>query len=828
MIANISSLSKKLSKEIEEVTKKVSLTQPTGNEKTLQSEIQSLIKPILKKLGVDTFVILEKRSYKSRRSDVIYPEVILEYKGTSLLKTNSVKKKAFDELFDYIFGEIIKTRKKIVGYALDGEQLIFVKPKTEKLLQLSKSKYGKLKKEKKFEYYDTFGPDKIEPIKIESLLIHLRQLGKKVLSSNTLTQDFGPTSSTASKIVQLLYKKITDTSDTKVNTIFDEWNKVLGIIYGENFEKAKKKVAIISELYGISKKADLKKLFFSIQTYFAIFMKILASEVLALQNPNIDSFTTKWALLNDSDLKKEFEQMEAGGIFKTLGINNFLEGIFFSWYLQEWDKEVAAAIREISKKLSEYEIATTTIEPEMVSDLLKQIYQNLIPKNIRHDLGEYYTPDWLADALLNEIGFDGSLSKRILDPACGSGTFLVMAIKRIFKKQNKKIVNNREEIFKKILENFAGIDINPIAVLSARTNFVIATSAIQTKLSDVEIPIYYADSVLTPSLYPGLLSSRYKINTSVGDFSLTQKISQKQVIVKILDILNEVIKNKGKLEVFLNRVSELITDPTDEDLDDLKELFSKIQELQKQGKDSIWTNIIKNNFAPVYLGQFDFVIGNPPWIPWENLSSEYRSATEFIWKNYRLQEKKATAGATAQSSIDFSSVMTYVSSNNYLNKNGKLAFLLPQGLFQSENRGRGFRRFSILLPNSQIDLKVHVVHDLSSFYPFEAANQTSFIVIERGKQTVYPINYILWTPKSSIFPTMTLEEVNKKMKKEKKYARPVDKNDKLSSWLIGSKNKFSKVSKILGKSYYHKKAFIGADTMGYNAIYWVKPIEKRI
>ncbi len=49
-----------------------------------------------------------------------------------------------------------------------------------------------------------------------------------------------------------------------------------------------------------------------------------------------------------------------------------------------------------------------------------------MPKQLRHDLGEYYTPDWLAERLLNQLGFTSVREpnlheKRLLDPACGSG-----------------------------------------------------------------------------------------------------------------------------------------------------------------------------------------------------------------------------------------------------------------------------------------------------------------------------------------------------------------------------------------------------------------------
>ena len=54
-------------------------------------------------------------------------------------------------------------------------------------------------------------------------------------------------------------------------------------------------------------------------------------------------------------------------------------------------------------------------------DLLKQLYQNLVDPETRHDLGEYYTPDWLAQLTLQEIDYRAPQS--LLDPACGSGNF---------------------------------------------------------------------------------------------------------------------------------------------------------------------------------------------------------------------------------------------------------------------------------------------------------------------------------------------------------------------------------------------------------------------
>ena len=55
------------------------------------------------------------------------------------------------------------------------------------------------------------------------------------------------------------------------------------------------------------------------------------------------------------------------------------------------------------------------------------------------------------------------------------------------------------------------------------------------------------------------------------------------------------------------------------DVDIILDLYNKLLDLERQGKDKVWVSILKNAFAPILKGKFDFVIGNPPWVGWENL-----------------------------------------------------------------------------------------------------------------------------------------------------------------------------------------------------------------
>ena len=61
------------------------------------------------------------------------------------------------------------------------------------------------------------------------------------------------------------------------------------------------------------------------------------------------------------------------------------------------------------------------------------------------------------------------------------------------------------------------------------------------------------------------------------------------------------------------------------------ELYETMADLRDQGRDSIWARIINNSFAPLFVGQFDLVVGNPPWVNWESLAPEYRKVSSSAW-----------------------------------------------------------------------------------------------------------------------------------------------------------------------------------------------------
>jgi methylase of polypeptide subunit release factors len=79
--------------------------------------------------------------------------------------------------------------------------------------------------------------------------------------------------------------------------------------------------------------------------------------------------------------------------------------------------------------------------------------------------GRVYTPHFIVEKMLDEIEFygDNVLNKRILDPACGNGNFLIEVVKRILKYAQKNELEKQ-------LQNVYGWDIDHVAVAECINN----------------------------------------------------------------------------------------------------------------------------------------------------------------------------------------------------------------------------------------------------------------------------------------------------------------------------------------------------------------------
>ncbi len=720
-----------------------------GNEARFRTLFANIIEPWAKALDIQ-LLIYEERTLATGRADATYNRLIIEYEAPGRLRSDINHKPtahAIQQARDYVDGVVQKEHQeahRLIGVALDGVYFIYVRKVDGHWVE-----------------------PEVEPVNEQSVARFLRLLvslnsGKALIPEN-LVKDFGAHQVTAQSIASSLYKSLDTslqiTTPTIVHKLFEQWKLFFGQVTGydevSNRLREKKEMREFARGMGLDiTKCSPTHLLFAVHSYYALLIKLIAYYALSRF---VSGFGTRFGSLYqlpDEELKQELQDLEKGGLFRKLGIRNFLEGDFFKWYLTSWDKDIAHAVRLLLDRLKDYDPGTLEVSPEQARDLLKKLYHHLMPAEIRHDLGEYYTPDWLAEYVLNEVGYTGQIDKRLLDPACGSGTFLVLAIKRL---REQCFVNglNEQETLATILNNIVGIDLNPLAVISARTNYLLALGdLLEHRTCDIDIPVYLADSVLIPTGGEQLFTKdRYELSTVVGTFEIPSCLTRHEQIDNLANLIEECVYSETMPQAFLSRAKKSLD--VDEDMwlgkkgegeateSILKKLYEALLELHEQGLDGIWARILQNAFMPLFIGKFDFVAGNPPWVFWNNLPAQHRNKIKDVMTNryHLIRSSASTMKQLGQAGKDISALFVYVAVDKYLNESGKLGFVITQTLFQS-TASNEFRQFRI---SEGPPFNVRRVDDMVVVQPFSiATNKTACIFATKGPETTYPLPYYIW------------------------------------------------------------------------------------
>lgn len=134
----------------------------------------------------------------------------------------------------------------------------------------------------------------------------------------------------------------------------------------------------------------------------------------------------------------------------------------------------------IVSELQGYNLLNTHI------DVKGKAYEELVGANLRGDRGEFFTPRNVMHMTVDMLS--PKSDEKVLDPACGTGGFLVIAMNSVIKKLEKQMIkvfgkskdewNYEESKFfqEKISEtasnNFFGFDINPDLVKATKMNMV--------------------------------------------------------------------------------------------------------------------------------------------------------------------------------------------------------------------------------------------------------------------------------------------------------------------------------------------------------------------
>ena len=196
--------------------------------------------------------------------------------------------------------------------------------------------------------------------------------------------------------------------------------------------------------------------------------------------------------------------------FSEIGIRGVIESDFFAWPAEvggeRWLTDIAGRVSRFDWQDTEYDVA-------------RILYQSVIPAEDRRRLGEYYTPDWLAQRIVDAAVTD-PLTQRVLDPACGSGTFLYAAVRKYIEAA-RAAGRAPGRIVGDLQNSVMGVDVHPVAVHLARATWTLAARDVIEEMDrgveDLTIPVYLGDSLQLRTDTASLFSSGLVTIEVAGD-----------------------------------------------------------------------------------------------------------------------------------------------------------------------------------------------------------------------------------------------------------------------------------------------------------------------
>lgn len=384
-------------------------------------------------------------------------------------------------------------------------------------------------------------------------------------------------------------------------------------------------------------------------------------------------------------------------------IHNVVEDDLFGWVLDVdgGDRFVRNLIRQVAR----------FDWNDVKHDVLKVLYESVISPSSRKSLGEYFTPDWLAERVIL-ARIDSPLEQRVLDPACGSGTFIFHSIRHFLTAADAAGLTNSETL-NLVQRRVFGMDIHPVSVVLARVTYLLAIGRdrLTSDRADLTVPIYLGDSMQWDYGADSILSDTLNVPIDATDMASGADNTQGTLfptgreLAFPLSILHDPVtfdrfvddlakkaqthtNNNKKLpspDGILDRYG--IVESKDREI--LKATFQLLCELNAEGRNHIWGYFVRNQVRPRWLSRpearVDVLVGNPPWVA-------YRYMTSSMQKQFRAfsERRNLWSGGSVATTQDLVGLFVARTVEQFLKPRGFFGFVVPRAVL-SRKPYDGFR-----------------------------------------------------------------------------------------------------------------------------------------
>ncbi|ELZ00782.1 type i restriction-modification system methyltransferase subunit [Natrialba asiatica DSM 12278] len=347
---------------------------------------------------------------------------------------------------------------------------------------------------------------------------------------------------------------------------------------------------------------------------------------------------------------------------------------------EDWPSEIenfGLSLVEFTITMSRFDFSTVQGDP------LGELYQQYFDPTTRRTLGEFYTPPSLCEYIIDSTGYDEDAQyRRLIDPACGSGTFLMSALDTYLDGvEDEELPSELQDLCNG--GHIVGLDIHPFAVVLAQIRFMLEILEEYKKAIEMEpnlvlhrLPIFRTDSLVDESQAPAgnaTLETNYAddvveftmklpvrsdsefepMDFEFPTFSHVQERTGNEVgergdyftaLCAVFDAVKDYAEDEeysieqADLAPFfydyfdrvhnVDQISSVFYDTANKFLETVRELREEYNDgrLLKLIEDVVLGAVLKNEMP------YDYVVGNPPWVAKQSQQLD----DEHDWRMKRL------------------------------------------------------------------------------------------------------------------------------------------------------------------------------------------------
>ena len=328
-------------------------------------------------------------------------------------------------------------------------------------------------------------------------------------------------------------------------------------------------------------------------------------------------------------------------------------------------------------------------------DVLRALYMHYVDRGQRRSYGEYYTPDWLAEKICADViddayieaqlerFLDGEETAGVLDPACGSGTFLYHAARRLVESEPLAGQHlNRARTAEFVCRMIHGMDIHPVAVEMSIANMCRILGSVDL----TRLRVWQGDSLL-------LRRSGSSVHGSAtGNLVLYSPGGT------VLELPRAFLSDAAGIDRFVAAAQAQRPMPHGigsrlggDERDALRAAYASMRRIVTAEGNGVWAWYIRNQAAPMLLSdgpRMGRIVSNPPWVMLSSMSDKARAGqVAELGRELGIYE-----GGKRATGFDIASVFVLRCTRLYLDrKGGGAGWVLPRTAMHGGGQWRGMR-----------------------------------------------------------------------------------------------------------------------------------------